>query len=123
MEKSTYLIPDMDISIVHKMHIKDIYFDKIKNGSKTTEFRLYDDKRKMIRINDTIEFTKISDLEEKLYVKVEDLYKFPTFKELFIFLAYDEEEINDRVNEMYEIYTSLEEKKHGVVGIKINLLR
>lgn len=68
----------------HKMKLLEKPFNNILDGSKEIEFRLYDDKRKKVQIGDTIEFSKLPDLVEKLNVEVVDLYQYPTFKELFM---------------------------------------
>ena len=44
--------------MLHKMKLKESPFERIKNGTKTIEFRLYDEKRKQIKIGDKIEFSK-----------------------------------------------------------------
>lgn len=40
--------------MIHKMKLNESPFDKIKNGTKTVEFRLYDDKRKQKKVGDNI---------------------------------------------------------------------
>lgn len=46
------------------MKLQKSPFEKIKNGTKTVEFRLYDEKRRKINIGDQIEFSKLPDLQE-----------------------------------------------------------
>ena len=60
--------------MIHKMKLQEDPFERIKNGTKTVEFRLYDEKRQTIQIGDEIEFSKLPELQEKLLVKV--IYKF-----------------------------------------------
>ena len=69
------------------------WLQKIKNGTKTIEFRLYDEKRQQVKIGDKIEFSKLPDLQETLIVDVIDLYREDTFENLFRKLYSDEEEI------------------------------
>lgn len=38
------------------MKLRESPFERIKNGTKTVEFRLYDEKRSKINIGDQIEF-------------------------------------------------------------------
>ena len=57
-------------------------FELIKNGSKTIELRLYDEKRQMINVGDTITFENRSD-GDKIKVKVIALHKYPNFEELY----------------------------------------
>ena len=108
--------------MLHKMKLKESPFNRIKDGTKTIEFRLYDEKRRLVNIGDKIEFSKLPDLEEKITVEVIDLYKDKSFNELFKKLIDDEEEIERKTNAMHEFYSSEEEEKYGVLGIKIKLL-
>ena len=97
-------------------------FNDIINGDKDIEFRLFDDKRKKIKIGDTVEFSKLPDLKEKLNVEVIDLYQYQTFRELFSFLGYEGEKLEAAVAGMYSIYTSQQEYENGVLGLKIKKL-
>lgn len=107
--------------MVHKMKLQESPFERIKNGSKTVEFRLYDEKRKQIKIGDKIEFSKLPDLEEKLVVEVLDLYHEKRFIDIFEKLFTDKDEINRKVQSMYTIYSSEKEEEYGVLGIKIKI--
>lgn len=108
--------------MLHKMKLNEDPFERIKNGSKKIEFRLYDEKRKKIKIGDQIEFSKLPDLQEKLLVKVEELYRADTFESLFRKLFTDEEEINKKTKSMYKFYLPEKEKEYGVLGIKVSLI-
>lgn len=107
--------------MLHKMKLNQEPFEKIKNGTKTIEFRLYDEKRQKVKIGDKIEFSKLPDLKEKLLVDVIDLYKEKTFKNLFQKIYTNEDEINSKTKSMYEIYSPEKEAKYGVLGIKIKI--
>lgn len=108
--------------MLHKMKLNESPFDRIKSGEKTVEFRLFDEKRQQIKIGDQIEFSKLPDLTEKLLVDVVDLYREDTFEKLFRKLYSDEKEIAQKTKNMYEIYSPENEKKYGVLGIKISLI-
>ena len=108
--------------MIHQMKLNDDPFERIKNGTKTIEFRLYDEKRRKVKIGDKIEFSKLPDLQEKILVDVLDLYTVPSFEELFEKLYEDKELAKQKANAMYEIYSPENEKKYGVVGIKIKLV-
>ena len=108
--------------MIHQMKLNDDPFERIKNGTKTIEFRLYDEKRRKVKIGDKIEFSKLPDLQEKILVDVLDLYTEPSFEELFEKLYEDKERAKQKANDMYEIYSPENEKKYGVVGIKIKLV-
>ncbi len=106
----------------YEMKLNKGPFEKIKNGTKTIELRLNDEKRQLLKIKDIIEFTNRETLE-KLLVEIEDLYKFPSFEELYkhfdkTSMGYNEnEEANPK--DMEEYYSKEEQEKYGVVGIKI----
>lgn len=106
----------------HSMKLLEKPFNNIKNGAKTVEFRLYDEKRKQIQIGDIIEFSKLPEQTEKLSVKVIDLYPAKTFRELFKKLNTSEDEIEKKVQGMYTIYSPEKEAEYGVIGIKIELI-
>ena len=108
--------------MLHKMKLKESPFERIKNGTKTIEFRLYDEKRQQIKIGDKIEFSKLPDLQEKVLVDVIELYKEDTFENLFKKVYNDEDEVEKSVKSMYKYYTPEKEKQYGVVGIKISLV-
>ena len=56
-------------NMIHKMKLNESPFERIKNGTKTIEFRLYDEKRRQVKIGDKIEFSKLPDLQVKSYLK------------------------------------------------------
>ena len=88
--------------MIHKMKLNEEPFERIKNGTKTIEFRLYDEKRQQVKIGDKIEFSKLPDLQEKLIVDVIDLYREDTFENLFRKLYTDEEEITMKTKAMID---------------------
>ena len=59
-EKNTYLefMPEYknkgEIYMIHRMKLNESPFERIKNGTKTIEFRLYDEKRQQIKVGDKI---------------------------------------------------------------------
>ena len=111
--------------MLHKMKLQENPFERIKNGTKTVEFRLYDEKRQTIQIGDEIEFSKLPELQEKLLVKVIDLYKEESFEKLFkkVFVGEDKEKIIEKAKSMNRFYTPEQEKEYGVVGIKIEIIK
>ena len=107
--------------MLHKMKLNESPFERIKNGTKTIEFRLYDEKRQQVKIGDKIEFSKLPDLQEKLIVDVIDLYREDTFENLFRKLYSDEEEIIQKTKTMHTIYSPEKEQQYGILGIKIKI--
>ena len=107
--------------MIHKMKLNESPFERMKSGTKTIEFRLFDEKRKAIRVGDKIEFSKLPDLQVKLLVDVVELYRENTFENLFRKLYTDEEEITRKTKAMYEIYSPEKEQQYGILGIKIKI--
>ena len=105
--------------MIHEMKLKEDPFERIKNGTKTIEFRLFDEKRQQIKIGDMIEFSKLPELKEKILVEVLDLYRDESFEKLFKKLYNDKEEIKRKTQSMLKYYSHNQEKEYGVLGIKI----
>ena len=66
----------------HEMKLNNGPFERIKNGTKTIELRLNDEKRQLLKIKDLIEFTNRTN-NEKMLVEIENLYHYPSFEELY----------------------------------------
>ena len=128
-EKNTYLEfmteykNKGEIYMIHRMKLNENPFERIKNGTKTIEFRLYDEKRQQIKVGDKIEFLKLPDLQEKLLVDVIKLYREDSFENLFRKLYKDEDEINRKTKSMYKYYSPEKEKEYGVLGIEIKKIK
>jgi len=106
------------------MGLQPKYFDYIKNGTKRIELRLYDEKRKQIRIGDIIEF---SDGKNKMQVKVVGLLLYDTFKTLFkdfdiSILSDASMSKEEMLNVMEEFFPTKKQKELGIIGIRIELM-
>lgn len=109
---------------MHQMHLDENPFNQIKNGTKTIEIRLNDEKRRQIKVGDTIRFTNLI-TNELLDTKVINLHKFPNFEELYknfdkTSLGYTKEEIASP-KDMEAYYPLEKQKKYGALGIEIKL--
>ena len=102
-------------------------FQQIKNGKKTVEVRLYDEKRRKIQSGNLICFTNTEN-HEKIRARVVKLHACVSFAELFErvgldacgFRGYSIEEALDKMKDFYSVE---EEQKYGVVGIEIQLIQ
>lgn len=110
----------------HEMKLNNGPFKNIKDGTKTIELRLNDEKRQLLKIKDLIEFTNRETLEQML-VEIINLYHYPSFEELYkhfdkVAMGYKEdEEANPK--DMEEYYSKEEQEKYGVIGIEIKKLK
>jgi ASC-1-like (ASCH) protein len=114
--------------MLHQMKLDIEPFGRIKDGEKTLEIRIYDEKRRKIGIGDEIEFSKRPDLTETVKVEVVGLLLYKNFADLIQDLpasylgGYEESEKEYLKTSMYEIYTKEEEDEYGVLGIRIRLI-
>ena len=113
--------------MTHSMQLQPSPFEMIKEGTKTIELRLFDEKRQKIRIGDTIAFTN-TETKEILEVKVLELYVFDSFEALYSRLpllecGYTKDDIDTASpDDMKEYYPDELQRQYGVVGIRIALL-
>lgn len=63
----------------HIMRLHCEPFEKIKSGIKKNEIRLNDEKRKLVKIGDKIEFLKRPKLKEKIVVLVTGINYFENY--------------------------------------------
>ena len=113
--------------MTHSMQLQPSPFEMIKDGTKTIELRLFDEKRRKIQIGDTISFTN-TETREVLSVKVLELFVFDSFETLYRRLpllecGYTKEDVETASPaDMNAYYPKEMQRKSGVVGIKIALM-
>lgn len=108
------------------MKLSAIPFNKIKNGTKTIESRLYDEKRRLIKVGDQIEFSNNNDAGDKVMVVVKELYLYPTFQEMFSNFPpgdFGGESQEELLEEIEQFYPREDQLRGGVVGIKLELAK
>ena len=105
------------------MKLKLSPFEKIKDGSKTIELHLYDEKRQKVKIGDFIEFTCLDDATQKIQTRVTALHRYSSFAELYNSLQKEKlgyrPEDNPDSNHMDEYYSREDQEKYGVLGIEL----
>lgn len=108
--------------MLHNMKLNEQPFEKIRNGEKTIELRLYDEKRQKIKVGDTICFKSKTGI---LTARVRALHIFKSFEELYKALpldkcGYSSDEIKTASPvDMLEYYSKERIEKYGVVGIEL----
>ena len=60
------------------MKLKPEYFNMVKEGKKSIEVRLLDDKRKMFKVGDTILLKKEPELFDGVVIKISEIKYFNT---------------------------------------------
>lgn len=110
-------------------HVMKLYasnFEDLKRGKKKREYRLNDDKRRLVRVGDTIKFLKLPDLEEEFIVDVEKVETFDTWYDCYS--KYFEEDFKDNYLDVSQVvedtynggyYTKEESEEYGCVVFSI----
>ena len=103
-------------------------FEKLQDGSKKIELRLYDEKRQQIKTGDTILFISLKDPRDTVLTRVTDIYRFASFADLYEVLpledlGYTADEVATASSkDMDEFYSPEEQAQYGVVGFRLDLL-
>lgn len=108
--------------MIHEMRLNNEPFNKIKEGTKTVELRLLDEKRKALRVGDKIIFTNRAN-NEKIDVVITNLFKADSFEPIYekyskVAMGYNEED-DAKSEDMEEYYSKEEIKKYGCIAIEI----
>ena len=109
------------------MNLAPLPYKQITEGKKTIELRLLDERRKDLRVGDFIEFTNRDDPTKRFTARVEALYIFDSFDELYKSLpltdcGYSEDELPfASPRDMDQYYTAEQQKAYKALGIKIAL--
>lgn len=112
---------------VHQMNLNPEPFDLIRSGQKTIELRLNDEKRRLIKVGDRIEFTH-TETGEKLVAEAIALHRFDSFAALYRELpllkcGYTAADIaTAKPEDMDLYYTPEQQRKYGVLGIEIKVI-
>ena len=108
--------------MTHEMNLWNAPFVAMKSGKKRIEMRLYDEKRALINVGDTLVFTN-AETGEKLFRRVKTLYRYQNFEELYrchdkIAIGYEEGEIANP-DDMCAYYSKEKIERYGVVAIEM----
>lgn len=111
--------------MLHQMKLRTLPFERIKNGSKTIELRLNDEKRQTVQVGDFIEFSCLDEPKQKIQTRVTALHHFSSFEELYTALPKEklgytpaETPVPDHMN---EYYPRKKQEQYGVLGIELYL--
>lgn len=108
------------------MKLQPYSFDKIRDGKKIIEVRLFDEKRREIKLGDTIEFKREPEQTETVDTEVIGLLQYTSFEDLVNdfpadnFGHFDKDEL---LGTIYSFYKKEDALKFGVLGIRIRLIK
>lgn len=113
--------------MIYEMKLNEKAFSNIKNGVKKFELRLFDERRKNINLGDTIVFHNLNNLDDTISVKVIALLRYPSFDDFFKDIDYKlcgtANSLEEKLERVHTFYTVEQEKKYGILAIKIELIK
>ena len=93
------------------MNLENKYYNQIKNGSKTVELRLYDDKRKLLKKNDKIQFkNKLNN--DTIIIEIDKLIIFESFRNALEEVGVDKCIPGSTLENAVKIYEKIYEEKY-----------
>ena len=105
------------------VHLHPEIFDIVLQGTKDVEIRVNDEKRRALKVGDTLIFVKRPGEQEKLKTTVKNLVYFSSFEEVLD--AYDMERFylegtshEEYLQLMKQFYSEEEVDKNGIVAIE-----
>ena len=107
---------------MHTMKVQTKYYHLLKNGIKTIELRLWDKKRQLIQMGDSITFSDLSDPNDTFQAQVIALHRAPDFDKLSNIIQPQHAGFatqKELVQCLQEFYTPEAREKYGVVGIEV----
>lgn len=120
-----YYVSPEEKGMKYTMRLTAAPFEKLRDGSKRIELRLYDEKRKKIKTGDTILFISLKEPSETLLTRVVDIYTYASFDELYgdlplEDLGYSASEVGTASpKDMEQYYTPEEQAQFGVVAFRL----
>lgn len=113
--------------MTHIMHLLNSVYDSTLNGTKKVEIRLLDDKRKKIKVGDTIQFINNFNPDKSFNVKVTKLRSFKDLNEVMnrysLKIIYKDDSSYEEFIDVYNsIYTLEEQDKYSVLAIEFKLI-
>lgn len=110
----------------HVMKLYENSFNELKARRKKREYRLNDEKRRQVRVGDTIKFLKLPNLDEEFIVDVVQVETFDNWYDCYA--SYFEDDFKDRYSDVEAVvldtyaggyYTKEESEKYGCVVFTI----
>ncbi|MCY1037749.1 ASCH domain-containing protein [Staphylococcus nepalensis] len=109
------------------MHLNNEPFQLMKNGIKTIEIRLNDEKRQDIKSGDYIIFKNLES-KETLKVIVIETVVFTSFQSLLKQYsnkeigAKSEDQLSQKIAAIYQIYSQTDELHYGALAIRVEVV-
>ncbi len=108
------------------MKIQELFFNYIKLGTKRIELRLYDEKRKQIKIGDELTFINEKEPTQQIKVIVTGLLQYQDFNSLIndfniSILADKNYKKEELLSKLETFYPKEKQKEYSVIGIRFEI--
>ena len=105
------------------VHLHKEVFDIVRDGIKDVEIRVNDEKRRNLKVDDTLIFVNRGDENEKISAKVIKLNYFKDFTEVLNYYKMEKIYLKETTRDEYvmlmkKFYSDDEVNKYGVVAIE-----
>jgi len=117
------------MKIDYEMRLNENPFCKIRSGEQVFEGRLFDLKRRRVVVGNVIRFYLLSEEQKFFDVRVVELRKYDSFREMFLDLGpgvFGREDccgVDDFVLAYRKYYSEEREVEFGVLGIGLEVIR
>jgi ASC-1-like (ASCH) protein len=104
----------------HTIHLHPKPYAAVSGGSKAIELRLYDDKRRQIKLGDELLFVSRQDEAQTTRTRVTGLLFYQSFADLFAHTdaaAFGGSDAVSLLHEIRQFYSAADEQVSGVIGI------
>ena len=110
------------------VHLHPEVFDIVLQGDKDVEIRVNDEKRRQLKVGDTLLFLKRPDDLEQLRAKITNLVYFKDFLEVVEYYEMKRIYLEETTKEEYlsimkQFYSDDDVHKYGVVGIEFEQVK
>jgi len=107
---------------MNKMHLQKEHYDKVKSGEKIYELRLFDEKRKSLKIGEILQFYNAPDESDAFDTRIKSFVTSTSFEELLMNIDCNKcgADSKSELLEILKKYYSLDKQTmYGVVAIEV----
>ena len=109
----------------HSMSLMRKYFERMRDGKKTVEIRLFDEKRKSFSIGDKIVFSCADAQDQRLVRRIVGMHAYDSLEQLARDFSCEElglslSEIEDIGGIMAKIYSAADIDRHGFLAVRLS---
>lgn len=109
----------------HILHLDEPHFSNINKGLKCYELRIFDDKRKLIKVGDDLIF-KSRESDDDLHTTVTNIKIFASFHDAILYYGVDNIMPGETIHTAVEKYHSIKgyaklEREEGIIAMFITI--